>query len=1089
MLSHAQSHSQFPQQQSEMMTKRDYDDTEQREEDAVTFPFPFPPYPVQLDVMRCIRRAILQQRTIVIESPTGTGKSHMLLNGVLSTVFGSPSSSSSSPLEAGWPASRLIQCRQRPLPSLDAAAFHYNRNRRRVAAAAAAGRTQQTGDEADLLLSQSSESDGDADVGGSSRRRGSSSSSSGSSSSEDDDKRGGGKEDRYVTKPKVFFASRTHSQLSQLSEAFTQTVFGGAAAGNGSDAAVSRPSLCPVQLASRQQLCVNQAYRNASQGNPERLNERCREAVRYGKTKEGRRLRKLYLREQSSRDVGRQAGSGGVRDVEDLGHRAPTTNPPGPASSCMDFCPYSAPSKISLLVEHMRVSPKSQEELRALGTSLGACPFLASRELLREASVVFLPYSYLTDRKVRQATLADIAGWEAPIPQTAASETVSLSLPCRPDVDALDEGEYDFTGDVVVFDEAHNVADAARAAKSASFSEDQAARMLHALQLYMTKFDERLLSKNKAKIRGIMLMITKMANFMKRVREQLQQKGVGGEEQGGGDSHRAKRLRDDDCENNNRRIHEGDEKQQQSHSMTYGFSEFTFAAEVDTINVYPLCDFLQVSHLLQKLPSLFRTTKAIPNNSSPTLSNSTFPKNMRSRSTITTTTTSPEDDFLETRSAGWALETFLRNFADADSDCVVICRPASSSSNPQDSAAATATAANSLSGFYELKLLSLAPWRSLQPVSSRARSLIFAGGTMHPLALQIDPIVVPTHQTRTEGEETQQQHLHPLSSSPPPPSTYDAFSFGHVVPPTSLRVFTLGKGPSGNPIELTHRTRHQRTEMLRDVALTVLNLLRVIPDGVIVCFTSYRMEQEFISFCQQSGMLDQIEAVKRVFREPRNSGGGGGSGSQLQGKHENNANALQAILQDYTQYIMAGTRQQQQQQRQPEPAIAAGASSLRRSKGAMITCVMGGKLSEGINFNDALGRGVIVVGLPYASPDDEETHQLLSYAVASSSCSSSSLSAASSTSRGSSSSSSSSSPLRLTVHGLATDLCMRAVNQSIGRCIRHMDDYAVVVLLDQRYYRKEIASRISGWMHPSIVPCEDFGSCFRGVREFFANRK
>lgn len=261
--------------------------------------------------------------------------------------------------------------------------------------------------------------------------------------------------------------------------------------------------------------------------------------------------------------------------------------------------------------------------------------------------------------------------------------------------------------------------------------------------------------------------------------------------------------------------------------------------------------------------------------------------------------------------------------------------------------------------------------------------------------------------------------------------------------------------------------------MLRDVALTVLNLLRVIPDGVIVCFTSYRMEQEFISFCQQSGMLDQIEAVKRVFREPRNSGGGGGSGSQLQGKQENNANALQAILQEYTQYLMAGTRQQQQQ-RQPEPATAAaGASSLRRSKGAMITCVMGGKLSEGINFNDALGRGVIVVGLPYASPDDEETHQLLSYAVASS--------------RGSSSSSSS--PVRLTVHGLATDLCMRAVNQSIGRCIRHMDDYAVVVLLDQRYYRKEIASRISGWMHPSIVPCEDFGSCFRGVREFFANRK
>lgn len=107
---------------------------------------------------------------------------------------------------------------------------------------------------------------------------------------------------------------------------------------------------------------------------------------------------------------------------------------------------------------------------------------------------------------------------------------------------------------------------------------------------------------------------------------------------------------------------------------------------------------------------------------------------------------------------------------------------------------------------------------------------------------------------------------------------------------------------------------------------------------------------------------------------------------------------------------------------------------------------MGGKLSEGINFSDRLARALVVFGLPYSNVYAPEIVETMSY-------------------------------LDKKRHtGLSgktyyENLCLKTLNQTIGRGIRHINDYVDIYLVDRRF--EGVRNKLSEWMRPRIKVIED----------------
>jgi hypothetical protein len=125
-----------------------------------------------------------------------------------------------------------------------------------------------------------------------------------------------------------------------------------------------------------------------------------------------------------------------------------------------------------------------------------------------------------------------------------------------------------------------------------------------------------------------------------------------------------------------------------------------------------------------------------------------------------------------------------------------------------------------------------------------------------------------------------------------------------------------------------------------------------------------------------------------------------------------------------------------------------------------LLAVCRGKMSEGINFSDDYARCVSVVGIPFPNTRDFKVELHREWLEKKR--------------KGSGS-------------RWYTEVAMRAVNQAIGRAIRHKNDYAVCILYDERY--KGFGNMLSKWIRPSVKFNLTWPEIEREIRSFFEEKE
>ncbi|XP_037598373.1 Fanconi anemia group J protein [Cebus imitator] len=246
----------------------------------------------------------------------------------------------------------------------------------------------------------------------------------------------------------------------------------------------------------------------------------------------------------------------------------------------------------------------------------------------------------------------------------------------------------------------------------------------------------------------------------------------------------------------------------------------------------------------------------------------------------------------------------------------------------------------------------------------------------------------------------------------------------HVIKNSQVWVGTIGSGPKGRNLCATFQNT-ETFEFQDEVGALLLSVCQTVSQGILCFLPSYKLLEKLKERWLSTGLWHKLELVKTVIVEP-------------QGGEKTDFDELLQVYYDAIKYK-------------------------GEKDGALLVAVCRGKVSEGLDFSDDNARAVITIGIPFPNVKDLQVELKRQY-------------------------NDHHSKLRGLLPGRQwyEIQAYRALNQALGRCIRHRNDWGALILVDDRFRNNpsRYISGLSKWIRQQIQHHSTFESALESLAEF-----